>query len=84
MPIPGGPALRQPTFDWKAEDKYQKPCIFKIGVKNIFMTKHHNSQESKRVQIIISWPGQKGLRFMQTPNNEKQKKYRTSIGLFEV
>ena len=33
-----GPAARQPTFDWKATDKYQKLCNFEIKVKNIFIT----------------------------------------------
>ena len=36
-----GPALKQPTVDWKAPDEY--------NVRNMFLTKSCNIQESKKV-----------------------------------
>ena len=77
--ISGCPVLRQPKFDWKAADKYQELFTFKEGVKNISITNNYNTQESKRVPIILSWLGQEGLRFVQTLNHIWQEKYRTSM-----
>ena len=34
-PRSGSPAQKQPTFDWKVQDKYQELCNFEIEVKNI-------------------------------------------------
>ena len=48
------------------------------------MTNNYNTQESERVPRILNWPGQKGLRLMQTLNGEQQEKCRTNMGLFEV
>ena len=41
MPTSSGPAQRQPTFDWKAKDKYQELVNFETEVKNIFMTNNY-------------------------------------------
>ena len=38
MPKTGGPVLKQPTFDWKAIDKYIELCNFEIEVKTSFLT----------------------------------------------
>ena len=50
-------ALRQPMFDWKTSDKYQKLCNFDIKVKNIFMTNNCNTQEGNGASIILHWLG---------------------------
>ena len=49
IPRLGGPPLRQPTFDWKARDRYQELGKFRIEVKNIFMTNNYYIQESKGI-----------------------------------
>ena len=36
-PRASGLALRQPTFDWEAQDKYNPLNSFKIEVRKIFM-----------------------------------------------
>ena len=59
------PALRQPTFDWKAQNKYKHLNNFKIEVRNIFMVRSYNKEESKTVPIIMDWLGHEGLRFIQ-------------------
>ena len=32
----GGPAMKQPTSNWEAEDKYSKLKTFRIEVNNIY------------------------------------------------
>ena len=51
MPRSSRPAPRQPTLDWKAEDK-QELYNIDIMVKNIFMTNNYNTKEMERVPII--------------------------------
>ena len=34
----GRPAMKQPTFNWEAEDKYSKLKTFRLEVNNILMT----------------------------------------------
>ena len=50
VPRMGGPALKQPTFDWKIPDKYHELCNFKIEIKNIFLTNNYNILKSKKFQ----------------------------------
>ena len=78
------PVLKESTFDCKVVDEYQELCNFEIEVKNIFMTNSSHTQESERVLIILNWLGWEGLGFVQTLKKEKQDKYRTNTGLFEV
>ena len=42
MPRSSSPVLRQPTFDWKASNKYQELCSFEIETKNIFVVNNYN------------------------------------------
>ena len=42
-----GPALQQLTFDWKAQDKHNELNIFKIKVRNTFITNSYNIEENK-------------------------------------
>ena len=34
----GGPAMKQPTFNWEAEEQYSKLKTFRLEVNNILMT----------------------------------------------
>ena len=40
------------------------------------MTNNYNTQESDREPIILIWLGQKGLRFIQTLNDEEKERCR--------
>ena len=71
VPGLGSLTLRQPTFDWKAADKYQELCNFETEVKNIFMTNYNNTQESESVPITLNLLGQEGPKLMQTLNDEE-------------
>ena len=84
MPKRGGLALKQPTFNWKAENKYHELWNFKIEVKVFLMTNSCNIQYNEKVPIIFIWLGREGLQFMQVLYDEKQERFKTSMGLFEV
>ena len=60
IPKSGCPALCKPRFDCKVGDKYKELSSFEIGVKNIFLTNYYNTQESKRVPIILNSLCQEG------------------------
>ena len=47
----GSLVLKQPIFDWNMADKYKELSNLETEVKNIFMTKSYNTQESMRVLI---------------------------------
>ena len=42
----GGPAMKQPTFNWEVEDKYIKLKTFRLEVNIIFMTYSISKQKS--------------------------------------
>ena len=54
LPRMSGIALKQPTFDWKAQDKYNELHSFGIEVINIFQMNSSNIHESKQVPVLIN------------------------------
>ena len=46
--------------NWKEPNKYHELCNFKKEVKNIFLTKYYNLQESRKVPLIMNWLGCEG------------------------
>ena len=56
-----GPALWQPSFDWKVPDKYVELLGFKIEVMNILQTKTYKlNDEEKAPMIKKNWLGREG------------------------
>ena len=49
------PSLKQMTFNWKAQGKYNELLHFEMKVKSIFMTKIYDISET--AQIIMNWLG---------------------------
>ena len=49
-PRSGGPALKQPIFDWKAANKYLELSNFELEVKNMFMTNSINNRKARGSQ----------------------------------
>ena len=45
-----GPMMRQPNFNWEAEDKYNKLKNFRLEVNNIF--KCYNTPQTEQLAII--------------------------------
>ena len=50
----GGPAMKQPMFNWEAEDKYNELKTFKLEVNNILST--YNSPQNEQLAMVkIGW-----------------------------
>ena len=49
-PRPGGPTIKQPNFNWEAEDKYIELKNFRLEVNNIF--KSFNTPQAEQLAII--------------------------------
>ena len=45
----GGPAMKQPTFDWDAEDKYSELKTFRLEVSNVLST--YNTPQADKFEI---------------------------------
>ena len=53
----GGPALKQPTFNWEASDKYTEWKAFILEVRNVLST--YNAQETDKIAMVKNWLGEK-------------------------
>ena len=58
-PKTGGPAMKQPTFNWETEDKYNKLRTVRLKINNILST--YNTPQAEQLAIIKRWLGRKGL-----------------------
>ena len=52
-----GPMMKQPTFDWDTEDKYNKLKNFRLEVYNFF--KSYNMPDIEKTALIKNWLGRK-------------------------
>ena len=77
-----GPILKQPMFNWKAENKYQEMQNFKLEVCNMLQT--YNLGQTERVSMIKNWLGREGLQLIATLTNEEQNSCHDDKGLFET
>ena len=48
----GGPTMKQPMFDWNAEDKYSELKTFRLEVNNVLST-YNTPQPDKLVLVKI-------------------------------
>ena len=55
----GGPAVKQPTFDWDAQDKYSELKAFRLEVNTILST--YNTPQIDKLTLVKNWLGRKGL-----------------------
>ena len=65
----GGPALKQPTFNWEATDKYTEWKAFMLKVQNIIPS--YNVQGEKTT-IIKNWLGRRGVQFIDSLTQEEK------------
>ena len=66
----GGPAMKQPTFNWDLEDKYSELKTFQLKVNNIPFT--YNTPQGKWLAMVTYWLGRKGLQFLETLTNAEK------------
>ena len=46
----GGPAMKQPSFNWEADNKYSKLRNFRLEVNNILVT--YNTHQAEQLAIV--------------------------------
>ena len=78
----GGPAMKQPTFNWDSEDRYSELKTFKLEVNNILST--YNTPQAEQLAMVKKWLGRKGLQFLETLTNAEKVMCDTLEGLFNM
>ena len=53
----GRPALKQPSFNWNAPDKYVELLHCEMEITDILKTKVYKLTEEEEVPIIKNWVG---------------------------
>ena len=59
----GGPALKQPNYNWEASEKYTEWKAFILEVRNVLST--YNVQERDKITMVKNWLGRKGLHYIR-------------------
>ena len=59
----GGPTMKQPTFDWDAQDKYSELKTFRLEVNYIFST--YNAPQMDKLALVKNWFSRKGLQYLE-------------------
>ena len=78
----GGPALKQPQFNWEATDKYTEWKTFILKVGNVLST--YNAQEQDKITIVKNWLGRKGLHYLESLTEAEKQACDTLQGLFNT
>ena len=59
----GSLTMKQPTFDWDAEDKCSELKTFMLEVNNILST--YNTPQIDKLALVKNWLGRKGLQYFE-------------------
>ena len=78
----GGPATKQPTFNWETEDRYSKLNNFRLEINNILSM--NNTPQAEQLVMVKNWFGRRGLQFLETLTVEEKTICRPLEGLFET
>ena len=78
----GGLAMKQPTLDWDAEDKYSELKTFRLEVNNILST--YNTLQTDKLALVKNWLGRKGLQYLETLTTAENETCNTFEGLFDT
>ena len=76
----GGPAKKQPTFNWDAKDKYRKLKTFRLDVNNILST--YDTPQMEQLAMVKKLVGKKGRQLLETLTNAEKVTGDTLEGLF--
>ena len=78
----GGPALKQPQFNWEATHKYTEWEAFILEVRNVLST--YNAQDQDKIAIVKNWLGRKGLHYLESLTEAEKLACNTLQGLFDT
>ena len=77
----GGSALRQPSFDWNAPDKFVELLKFEMEVANMLQTKKYRLNNEEMSLYLKNWLRRKGLQLIETFMKSEKEAYKTAEGL---
>ena len=78
----GSPTMKQPNFDWDAEDKYSELKTFRLEVNNVLST--YNTLQKDKLALVKIWFGRKGLQYLEALTNMVKETCNMLEGLFET
>ena len=76
------PAMKQPTLNWEAYDKYSKLKTFRLEVNNILTT--YNTPQTEQLAMVKNWLGRKDLQFIESLTNAEKDTCSTFKDLFKI
>ena len=76
------PAMKQPMFNWNAQDKYSELKTFWLEVNNILST--YNTPQTEKLALVKNWLGRKGLQYLETLTTAEKETCNTLEGLFKT
>ena len=78
----GGPAMKQPSFNWEADDKYSELKTFRLEVNNILTT--YNRPQAEQLAMVNNWLGRRGLQFIELLTEAEKDRCSTLEGSLEI
>ena len=66
----GSPALKHPTFDWEAPDKYTELKTFKLEVSNVLST--YGMLEAEKLVVVKKLATEKRAPLFRNPNASRK------------
>ena len=74
--------MKQPMFDWNAEDKYSKLKTFRLEVNNVLSM--YNTPQTDKLAVVKNWLGRKGFQYLETLMVVEKETCNTLECLFET
>ena len=78
----GRPAMKQPTFNWEADNKYGELKTFRLEVSNILTT--YNTPQTEQLAMVKNWLGRKCLQFIALLTSAEKDTCSSLEGLFKI
>ena len=76
-----GLMMKQPTFNWDMDDKYNELKNFRLGVNNVF--KLYTMTNIEMAAKLKKWLGRKGLQLLQTLTQVEQETCETACHILK-
>ena len=78
----GGAAMKQPSLNWEADDKYKELKTFRLEVNNILTM--YNTHQAEQLGMVKNWLGRKALQFIEPLTEAEKDRCNTLEGLFKI
>ena len=72
--------MKQPCFNWEADDKYSELKTFRLEVNNILTT--YNTTQTEQLIMVKNWLVRKGLQLIESLTEAEKDRCSTLEGLF--